>query len=250
MKILITGSKGFFGRNLIYFLKEAGYTDILEYNLESTDEELKRYTREADFVFHLAGVNRPEDPKEFYEGNTLLTEKILHTLEENDNPVSVMLSSSIQAGLNNPYGESKRGAENAVFSYGKRNDVPVYVYRYVNLFGKWSRPDYNTVIATFCHHIARDLPIRINDLKTLLSLAYIDDVCAQLLRILETKIVIPPGEFVTFPPSLIYERKLGFIADTIKRFKETGEDFSGDPDLFVSKLYKTYESFVEKEVEN
>lgn len=243
MKILVTGSKGFFGRNLIYFLKEAGYKDILEYSRDNSEEELRELTRDCGFVFHLAGVNRPKDPKDFYTGNTLLTEKILKALEDNNNPAKVLLSSSVQAGLDNPYGASKRGAEEAVFSYGKRNEAPVYVYRYVNLFGRWSRPEYNTVIATFCHHIWRDIEIRIDDREKLLSLAYIDDVCGQIIRILETGIVIPPGEFVTFPPALVYERKLGYIADTIREFKETGRDRSDDPDEFVSKLYKTYESF-------
>ena len=244
MKILVTGAKGFFGRNLIFHLRNAGYNDISEYTLESTKEELEEYTKSCDFVFHLAGVNRPEDPADFMKGNAGLTEMILNMLEIYGNPASVLLSSSVQAGLDNLYGASKRKAEELCFSYGKRNDVPVYVYRFVNLFGRWSQPNYNTVIATFCHNIARDLPIRIDDREKLLRLAYIDDVAEQLIRILETGIRIPPGEFVTFPPSLIYERKLGDIADTIKEFKDTGRDFSGDSDEFRAKLYSTYVSFL------
>ncbi len=244
MKILVTGAAGFFGRNLIADLKENGYDDILKYTRSSGPEELKRYTSECDFVFHLAGVNRPPDPADYMKGNGLFTEELMKMLEESGRKAGVLFSSSIQAGLDNPYGASKRYGEKAVFSYGKRTDAPVYVYRYVNLFGRWSRPDYNTVIATFCHNIARDIPIRIDDRNKVLRLAYIGDVTAQLIRILKTGIRIPPGEFVTFPPALIYERTLGEIADTIEEFKKTGEDHSADQDEFRAKLYETYRYFL------
>ena len=246
MKILVTGAAGFLGKNLIFNLRNKGYEDIFEYTLGSTDEDLKKYTSECDFVFHLAGVNRPKDPKEFEEGNAGLTKKILVSLKQNGNRAPVLLSSSIQAGLNNDYGRSKRAAEEAVFEYGREEDIPVYVYRFPNLFGKWSMPNYNPVIATFCHNIARGLPIRIDDREKVISLAYVDDVIDQFLRILKTGIRIPPGEFVTFPPNLIYERKLGFIADRIESFKRSRENLM-IPDMgdeFEKKLYSTYLSFL------
>lgn len=246
MKILVTGAAGFLGKNLIFNLRNNGYEDIFEYTLDSTDEDLKKYTSECDFVFHLAGVNRPKDPKEFAEGNTGLTKKVLEFLKQSGNRAPVLLSSSIQAGLNNDYGRSKRAAEEAVFGYGKEEDIPVYVYRFPNLFGKWSMPNYNTVIATFCHNIARGIPIRIDDREKVISLAYVDDVIDQFLRILKTGIHIPPGEFVTFPLSLIYERKLGFIADRIESFKKSRENLM-IPDMgdeFEKKLYSTYLSFL------
>ncbi|MCR4591324.1 MAG: NAD-dependent epimerase/dehydratase family protein [Lachnospiraceae bacterium] len=246
MKILITGAKGFLGKNLVHALNNAGYNDISEYTLDSSGDDLKRYCGECGFVFHLAGVNRPKDVSEFMTGNAGFTEQVLHCLSDAGNTVPLVLSSSIQAGLNNDYGISKRAAENAVFEYGKENDVPVYVYRFPNLFGRWSMPNYNTVIATFCHNIARGLPIRIDDREKTLPLAYVDDVTGQFIRILETGIKLPPGEFVVFPPSLIYERKLGCIADTIERFRDSL--FSGkEPEIkdeFEAKLYDTYRSFI------
>lgn len=246
MRLLITGSQGFLGKNLLKCLKDNGYNDIYEYTLDSTEEDLKKYTRDCDFVFHLAGVNRPRDTSEFMKGNADLTEKVLRSLSDNDNTVPVLLSSSIQAGLNNDYGKSKRAAEDLVFAYGRDNETPVYVYRFPNLFGRWSQPNYNTVIATFCYNIARGLDIRIDDREKVLNLAYVDDVTGQFLRILSTGIKLPAGEFVTFPPALIYERKLGFIADTIGRFKSclsSGEE-PEIKDEFESKLYETYLSFV------
>ncbi len=246
MKILLTGAKGFLGKNLMKALKDEGYEEVFQYDLDSKPEELGEYCRECDFVFHLAGVNRPKDKAEFMSGNKGLTEEVLRRLCDSGNTVPLLLSSSIQAGLDNDYGRSKRAAEEAVFSYGRENGVPVYVYRFPNLFGRWSRPNYNTVIATFCHNIARDIPIRIDDREKLLPLAYVDDVTGQFIRILKTGIKLPPGEFVVFPPSLIYERKLGVIADTLMRFKDMLSN-GMQPEIkdeFEAKLYETYLSFL------
>ena len=246
VKILLTGAKGFLGKNLMKALKDEGYEEVFQYDLDSKPEELGEYCRECDFVFHLAGVNRPKDKAEFMSGNKGLTEEVLRKLYDSGNTVPLLLSSSIQAGLDNDYGRSKRAAEEAVFSYGRENGVPVYVYRFPNLFGRWSRPNYNTVIATFCHNIARDIPIRIDDREKLLPLAYVDDVTGQLLRILKTGIRLPPGEFVVFPPSLIYERKLGVIADTLMTFKDMLSN-GRQPEIkdeFEAKLYETYLSFL------
>ncbi len=246
MKILVTGSKGFLGKNLVSALKNEGFEDLLEYTLESSEDDLKRYCSECDFVFHLAGVNRPKDRSEFMTGNAGLTEHLISCLIDSENTVPLCLSSSIQAGLNNDYGISKRAAEKAVFSYGLDNDVSVYVYRFPNLFGRWSMPNYNTVIATFCHNIARDLPIRIDDPEKVLPLAYVDDVTDQFIRILKTGIRLPAGEFVIFPPSLIYERKLGVIAEKLRGFKDSLSSGT-EPELkdeFDIKLYETYRSFI------
>lgn len=246
MKILITGAKGFLGRNLKKALTDAGYEEILQFDLDSEGGDFGKYCRECDFVFHLAGVNRPKDKSEFLSGNKGFTEELLNELISSGNTAPVLLSSSIQAGLDNDYGRSKRAAEEAVFSYGREHGVPVYVYRFPNLFGRWSRPNYNTVIATFCYNIARDIPIRIDDREKLLPLAYVDDVTGQFLRILKTGIKLPPGEFVVFPPSLIYERKLGLVADTLMGFKD-GLSSGKQPELkdeFEEKLYETYLSFL------
>ncbi|MBQ9549358.1 MAG: NAD-dependent epimerase/dehydratase family protein [Lachnospiraceae bacterium] len=246
MKILITGAKGFLGKNLMKALTDAGYDELFSYDMDSSREEFEGYCRECDFVFHLAGVNRPKDKSEFISGNKGFTEEVLQELLSSGNKVPVLLSSSIQAGLDNDYGRSKRAAEEAVFSYGRENSVPVYVYRFPNLFGRWSRPNYNTVIATFCYNIARDIPIRIDDREKLLPLSYVDDVTGQFIRILKTGIKLPAGEFVVFPPALIYERRLGYIADRIFAFKDAA--FSGrEPELkdeFEAKLYETYRSFL------
>lgn len=248
-KILVTGANGFIGKNLVWNLRNAGYDDIYLYTHTSSDEDLDKFTKDCDFVFHLAGVNRPKETSEFFDGNTQLTQKIVSFLEKNKNFVPVLLSSSTQAGLNNDYGASKRGAEEAVFVYGKEYDVPVYVYRLPNVFGKWCRPNYNSVVATFCNNIACGLPIQINDANTELHLVYIDDVVDQFIRCMEKGIKFPAGEFVTFPLSRVYDKKLGFIAELIKSFKESRKTLSVADmnDEFTSKLYSTYLSYIPEE---
>lgn len=245
-RVLITGADGFIGKNLYWNLKNAGYEDIDCFTRNSTDEDLDEYTSRCDFVYHLAGVNRPKDESEFMEGNANLTRKLIEKLEAHKRYVPVLLSSSTQAGLDNPYGASKRAAEQEVFVYGKEYDVPVYVYRLPNVFGKWSRPNYNSVVATFCHNIARDLPIQINNADTELHLAYIDDVVEQFIRCMEKNIRLGDGEFVIFPPHRIYDVKLGEIARLIKSFKETRKTIEAPDmkDCFAKKLYSTYLSYL------
>ena len=245
-KILVTGSNGFIAKNLIFNLKNAGYDEIFCYNHNSTEAELDEYLSKADFIFHLAGVNRPKENSEFFEGNAGLTQKIVSKLEEAKRQVPILLSSSIQAGLDNPYGASKRAAEEAVFTYGKEFDTPVYVYRLPNVFGKWSRPNYNSAVATFCNNIARDLPITVNDPKSILHLVYIDDVVDQFIRCLEKGIRFPAGEFVTFPDFLVYETTVGKVADTVRSFRESRKTLSvvDMGDELGKKLYSTYLSFL------
>src|SRR5699024_6831430 len=185
MKILITGSEGFVGKNLVAELKNRGYDDLYLYDKENSLEELEEWTKDSEFVFHLAGVNRPENKEEFMEGNANLTSQLTQLLEENNNQAPIMISSSIQAEKDNPYGKSKKAGEDYIFEYGERNNVPVYVYRFSNLYGKWSQPNYNTVIATFCYNVAHDLPIQVNDPSVEITFQYIDDVVNELINCLE-----------------------------------------------------------------
>ena len=180
MKILITGSKGFVGKNLVAELRNRGYKDIFEFDVDTDKVLLDEYTKQCEFVFHLAGVNRPKDEKEFMEGNFGFTSELLALLKKHNNKAPVLITSSIQAERDNPYGRSKKAAEDLIFKYGEENGVKVLVYRLPNLFGKWSRPNYNSVVATFCYNIARDLEIQIHDPNTELTLCYIDDVVNNL----------------------------------------------------------------------
>lgn len=247
MNILITGAKGFVGSNLVCFLRQLTEKHtIYEYDRESTEEQLDQYTKNCDFVFHLAGVNRPEKTEEFMEGNFGFTSTLLNKLKEHNNKAPIMISSSIQAELDNDYGKSKKAGEDLIFNYGKENSIPVYVYRFPNLFGKWCRPNYNSVIATFCNNIATDQEITINDSKVKLTLAYIDDVCEELIRCLNGK-PTKKGQFCKVPKT--YTRTLGNIAKHIKSFKN---EYNGIyvPETgcgFVKRLYATYTSYLPKE---
>ena len=201
MKILVTGAKGFVGRNLVENLKNIrdgknrtrpglAIEEIYEYDRENTLEELDRFCADCDFVFNLAGVNRPQDPKEFQEGNFGFASTLLDTLKKQGNKCPVMLSSSLQATLagrfgTSEYGLSKRDGEELFFRYGEETGATVYVYRFPNLAGKWVRPNYNSAVGTFCHNIAHDLPITINDPKVELELLFIDDLVEEMYDALE-----------------------------------------------------------------
>lgn len=246
MKILITGAKGFIGKNLIVELSNQGYTDILEYDLDVSKYTLDSYCREADFVFHLAGVNRPENTEAFMQGNFGFTSILLETLKKHRNTSPVMLSSSTQASLDNPYGLSKKAGEDLLFDYGKETGAKVLVYRFPNVFGKWCRPNYNSAVATFCHNSAHDLPIQVNDPNVDMQLVYIDDVVDELIHALngrETKV----GDYCEVP--VVHSVKLGDIAAALTRFKKSRQDLSipnmNDP--FTTKLYSTYLSYLPKD---
>ena len=258
MKILVTGAKGFVGRNLCAQLnniksgKAKWYKvpadDILvyEYDIDSDPAELEVYCKNADFVFNLAGVNRPQDPKEFMEGNFGFASTLLDTLKKYGNHCPVMISSSIQAELDNPYGESKRAGEQLMFDYSSETGAKVLVYRFPNLFGKWCRPNYNSAVATFCNNIANDLPIQVNDPNVTLRLCYIDDVVDELIAAL-TGDEHREGKYCSVP--VVHEVKLGEIVDLLNKFKEMPKTL-GVPtvsDGFEKALYSTFLSYFPKE---
>ena len=184
MKVLVTGAKGFVGRNLCLTLEQMPDVEVLKYDL-GDEAKLDDYVAGGDFVMHLAGVNRPKDPVEFKTGNTVFTEDILEKLAARPNPPPVLLSSSIQAALDNDYGKSKAAAEAAVRAYGKKTGAPVFIYRLANVFGKWCRPNYNSAVATWVYNIARDLPIMVRDPSATVTLVYIDDVVRSFISHVE-----------------------------------------------------------------
>lgn len=255
MNILVTGASGFVGKNLLSQLRNIrdgkaknyaveGDLTLYEYDLGSTPEELDLYCRNADFVFNLAGVNRPQDPAEFMKGNFGFASTLLDTLRKHGNTCPVMISSSIQASLDNPYGESKRAGEQLLFDYAEETGAKVLVYRFPNLFGKWCRPNYNSAVATFCNNIANDLPITVNDPSVELHLVYIDDVVDELIGAL-TGGEHRDGAFCVVPTS--HRITLGGIVDLLHSFRrmpETLEVPDTTTDGFAKKLYSTYLSYL------
>ena len=275
MKILVTGAKGFVGQNLCAQLKNIRdgkakcYGDIVveevfEYDIDSTADELDTYCREADFVFNLAGVNRPQNAEEFMEGNFGFASTLLETLEKHGNKAPVMLSSSIQATLagrfgDSEYGRSKRAGEELFFNYGARTGARVLVYRFPNLFGKWCRPNYNSAVATFCNNIANDLPITVNDRSTELELLYIDDLVDEMIAALGGRehhcefegvetVLCEDGKYCAVPTT--HKVTLGEIVDLLEAFKAQPQTLVV-PEIpngsFAKKLYSTYLSYLPKE---
>lgn len=256
MKILVTGAKGFIGKNLIATLnnirtgkdKSFGITEditIYEYDIDSNPALLDAYCADCDFVFNLAGVNRPKEQSEFMEGNFGFASTLLDALRAHDNNCPIMISSSIQAELDNPYGQSKKAGEDLIFAYGKETGAPVYVYRFPNVFGKWCRPNYNSAIATFCNNIANDLPIQVNDRSVVMNLVYIDDVVAELIAALNGHANLDEAGYCHVP--VMHTITLGEIVDLIYSFKASREERSV-PDMteggLVKKLYATYLSYL------
>lgn len=243
MKILVTGANGFVGKNLIAALHNRNYTNLFLYDLDTDPDLLDRYTSECQFVFHLAGVNRPKEEKEFFEGNYGFTSTLLESLRRNRNSSPIVITSSIQAELDNPYGRSKKAGEDLIFNYGKDTGSDVYVYRLPNLFGKWSRPNYNTVVATFCHNISRGIDIQINNPEANLRLCYIDDLLDEFMRTLEGN---PTKDQNYCKVPVEHTTTLQGLADTLQRFKESRNTLSvpDNDDLLEKKLYSTYLSFL------
>jgi len=245
MKVLVTGSKGFVGKNLCSVLALRGDIELLEFDLGNTPEELQSAALAADFIIHLAGVNRPLSQDEFLTGNAGLTSDIVNILKGAGKKTPLLLSSSTQAALDNPYGRSKKLAEDVAFDYG-RTGAPVYVYRFTNLFGKWCRPNYNSVVATFCFNIANDLPIQINDPDHVLRLAYIDDVVEEIVSALGGSARVRADGYCYLKRE--FEITLGALAELIRSFRDIREarvipDMS---DQFTKFLHSTYLSYLEE----
>jgi UDP-2-acetamido-2,6-beta-L-arabino-hexul-4-ose reductase len=243
MKILVTGAKGFIGKNLIAELKNRGFNNVYEYDKDTSPVLLEVYCREAEFIFHLAGVNRPKEQAEFMEGNFGFTLTLLDILKKYNNTCPIMLASSIHAELDNPYGKSKRAGEDLMFSYSNETGAKVLIYRFPNVFGKWCRPNYNSAVATFCHNIAHNLPITVNDPNVLMTLVYIDDLVEELINALEGK--ENRVRFFCEVP-IMYDITLGEIAHLIQTFKTSSEDRSipNMSNAFTKKLYSTYLSYL------
>ena len=275
MKILVTGAKGFVGQNLVANLKNIQQgknrtrpalqiDEIYEYDINSTPQELETYCAQADFVFNLAGVNRPKDQSEFMQGNFGFASTLLDTLKKHGNTCPVMLASSIQATLigrygESDYGKSKLAGEELFFAYAKETGAQVLVYRFPNLFGKWCRPNYNSVIATFCNNIANDLPIQVNDASVELELLYIDDLVEEMLDALEGKAhrcnygglaaqAAADGRYCYAPTT--HKVTLGEIVELLDLFKAQPQSLVM-PEIpynsFAKKLYSTYLSYLPKE---
>ena len=254
MNILITGANGFIGKNLIAQLNNINEgkakeeripsnLTVFAYDIDTDPGLLDKYCLEADFVFHLAGVNRPKEQSEFMEGNFGFTSVLLDTLKKYDNKCPVMLASSIQAELDNPYGVSKKAGEELLFRYAEETEAKVYVYRFPNVFGKWCRPNYNSAVATFCYNIAHDLPIQVNDPNVMMTLVYIDDVVDELISALAGNLM-REGKYCKVP--IEYKISLGEIVELIYSFRESRRNLQV-PDMgnaFSKKLYATYLSYL------
>lgn len=243
MNILITGAKGFIGKNLIAELKNIGFNQIFEFTRDCNPALLENYTKECDFVFHLAGVNRPQNERDFIEGNYNFTSQLLELLKKHANKAPIVTTSSIQAELNNPYGKSKKAMENLLFQYQKETGVNVYVYRLPNVFGKWSKPNYNSVVATYCYNIARGLDIQIHNPTIELMLCYIDDILEEFLQALNGNPTVY-GDYCIVP--ITHTILLGELANLITSFKENRKNLSiaNMEDTLTKKLYSTYLSFL------
>lgn len=275
MKILVTGAKGFVGKNLCASLNALSNScdhvhrvpggvetvSIFEYDLQSSSEDLENACKDCDFIFNLAGVNRPKDQCEFMSGNFGFASTLLDTLKACGNTCPVMLSSSIQATLigrygESDYGKSKLAGEELFFAYGQETGAKVLVYRFPNLFGKWCRPNYNSAVATFCHNIANELPVQVNDRNTELTLLYIDDLVSEMLDALEGKehrctfdgldpVASPDGRYCYVP--ITHTATLGHIVDTLKSFHDQPQTLMmpAIPEgSFEKKLYSTYLSYL------
>ena len=274
MNILVTGAKGFVGRNLCENLKNIRdgkdktrsfiVENIFEYDIDSTEAELDNYCAKVDFVFNLAGVNRPKDTAEFMSGNFGFASTLLDSLRKHNNKCPVMLSSSIQATLigrygESDYGKSKLAGENLFFDYGKETGAKVLVYRFPNLFGKWCSPNYNSAVATFCNNIANDLPIQVNDRNTELELLYIDDLVEEMMSALSRKehyceydglhpVEKTEGKYCYVP--ITHKVTLGKIIDILETFREQPQTLvipEISKNSFEKKLYSTYLSYLPKE---
>lgn len=246
MKILVTGSNGFIAKNLIQFLSEKSDVEILKYHRQSSEQELSEMVLAADWIIHLAGINRPQNEQEFIDGNVGLTEKITQLLQLNNKKTPLILSSSIQVEREqtNTYAQSKLDGEKAVIQLHQQHGNPVYICRLANVFGKWSRPNYNSAVATFCYNVVHDLPIQIHDVNSVIRLVYIDDVVETFWKMIQ-KEYQPTHPIFHIEPE--YQITVGELAETLKGFKHSRQTLVTDEVGTGLKraLYSTYLSFFE-----
>ena len=254
MKILVTGAKGFVGKNIIAELnniadgKSKKYPfltdiEIFKCDTDTSPVTLEEYCEKCDFVIHLAGINRPQNVSEFMEGNFGFTTILLDNLKKYDNKSPILMSSSIQACLDNDYGKSKKAGEDYLRSYGEMNNISTYIFRLPNVFGKWCRPNYNSAVATFCYNIANNLPITVNSREYAMSLVYIDDVVESFIKAIANNVIID-NEFCKV--AVEYNATLGHIVDCLYSFKSSrvNLDLPDMSDFFIKKLYSTYLSYL------
>ncbi|MFK5969529.1 MAG: NAD-dependent epimerase/dehydratase family protein, partial [Candidatus Marithrix sp.] len=242
MNVLVTGSNGFIAKNLIVILKKMQNIEILCFDRGNSLTDLEAFIKEADFIFHLAGVNRPDDKKEFYQGNSNLTQIIIDLIEKSKNYIPILLSSSIQVGLDNDYAKSKLMSEKSVEKYSQKNNISCFIYRLSNVFGKWCRPNYNSVIATWCHNIANDIEIKVNDRSTELELVYIGDVIHAFIEHLYRR----KSTELYLTISRTFQKSLGEIEALLYKFKKSRETLL-IPSIgkgFERVLYATYLSYL------
>jgi len=245
MKVLITGANGFVGRNLIAHLNERADIEVLRFTREDSLASLQELVEQVDCIFHLAGVNRPQDPQEFQTGNADLTRALCEAIKSCGRQIPVLYTSSSQAELHNPYGCSKRGAEEALLELQATQGSPVHLFRLPNVFGKWARANYNSAVATFCHNVARDLPIQINDPAARINLVYIDDVIRYFIDVMDGKVAGEP--FVGVEPQ--YSITVGELADQVHAFRDSRTSMITEPvgTGLVRALYSTYLSYLPPE---
>ena len=242
MNILVTGANGFIGKHMSMHLSRHGY-DVLKYDLNNTEDELREFISKADFVIHLAGINRPMSVEEFYDGNTNFTKKVVDLIKESGKNIPIIMSSSIQVALDNDYGKSKKMGEDYLLSSG----LPVYVYRLANVFGKWCRPNYNSACATFCYNIAHDLEIQIRDREYIVHFNYVDDICEEFIRCIEGDKKGNKDILSVYP---VHDCSLGKLADLLYYFKGEIESDRHLPiihDEFELKLFKTFCDYLSEE---
>lgn len=245
--VLVTGAEGFVGRNLCVTLACITELTVLKFDLSNTQDELSEFASRADLVFHLAGVNRPSNADDFEIGNADFTEHLLSLLRTEGRKIPIVLCSSSQAALDNPYGISKRHAEESVFLYGRETGAEVFVYRLPNLFGKWCRPNYNSAVATWCHNIAHDQPIQVRDPGALLTLAYVDDVVSEFLAAFNGQANRLVSGYCAVPTT--YTRSLGHITELLYSFEKSRATLQvpGQADDFSKRLYATFLSYLPTE---
>ena len=245
MQVLITGANGFVGKNLQLHLSERAEVEVKCFTRDNSESDLLQLVADADIVFHLAGVNRPQDPAEFQQGNADLTEGLCSALKQANKTIPIVYSSSIQAVADNPYGASKRAAEDVLLSFSESTGSPVFIYRLANVFGKWARPNYNSAVATFCHNISQGLPIQVNDPNAVIKLVYIDDVIESFLQVLDGKLT--KSGFVDIEQQ--YQITVGGLAEQLQAFKDSRDSLITENvgnDL-VRALYSTYVSYLKPE---